>query len=141
MSAFRFESGRMGMYFGWSGQTAVILGSAKGFEWDVAPMPVGPAGRFTPMKGNTLAIYKESRHPREAYEFIKFVTSAKSEMWICGRLRRWITTHKSVAANPEYLTAYGPPSHTDVFLHEMDYGHKIPINENYNQWSLNSPTA
>lgn len=141
MAAFRFESGRIGMYFGWSGQTAVILGSAKGFEWDVAPMPVGPAGRFTPMKGNTLAIYKESLHPREAYEFIKFVTSAKSEMFICGRLRRWITTHKSVARNPEYLRAYTPPYHTDVFLHEMDYAHRIPINERYNQWSVELHTG
>jgi len=141
MSAFRFASGRVGMYFGWSGQTAVILGLARGFDWDIAPMPVGPAGRFTPMKGNTLAIYKESRHPREAYEFIKFVTSAKSEMFICGRLRRWITTHKSVAADPEYLKAYGPPSHTDVFLHEMEYGHKIPINEKYAQWSVELRTG
>jgi ABC-type glycerol-3-phosphate transport system substrate-binding protein len=93
------------------------------------------------MKGNTLAIYKESRHPREAYEFIKFVTSAKSEMFICGRLRRWITTHKSVARDPRYLIAYTPPSHTDVFLHEMEYGHRIPINERYNQWSVELSTG
>lgn len=136
MSAFTFESGRIGMYFGWSGQTAVILKKAKGFEWDIAPMPVGAAGRFTPMKGNTLATYKESLHPREAYEFVKFVTSAKSEMWICGQLRRSITTHKSVARNPEYLKTCTPPYHTDVFLHEMEYGRKISINEKYNQWAV-----
>lgn len=136
LSAFTFESGRIGMYFGWSGQTPVILENSKGaFEWDIAPVPAGPAGRFTPLKGNVMAIYVESKHPREAYEFIKFVTSAKSEMFICGRLRRWITTHKSVYNDPEYLKAYTPPYHTDVFRDEMKYGRRPPINERFIQWT------
>jgi len=135
MSAFNFNSGRVAMYFGWSGQTPVILESAKGFEWDIAPVPAGPAGRFTPLKGNVMTTYVESKHPREAYEFIKYVTSAKSEMFICGKLRRWITTHKSVYRDPEYLRAYTPPYHTDVFLGEMKYGRRPPINERFIQWT------
>ncbi len=134
MSAFSFQSGKLGMYSAWSGMTPVFLKQATGFEWDIAPEPKGPAGRFTPMKGNQLTVYAESEHPREAYEFIKFVTSAENEMWVCGQLRRSITTHKSVARNPEYLKAYTPPYQTDVFLHEMDYGRQIPINYRYQAW-------
>ena len=135
MSAFNFNSGRVAMYFGWSGQTPVILENAKGFRWDIAPVPAGPAGRFTPLKGNVMTTYVECKHPREAYEFIKYVTSAESEMFICGKLRRWITTHKSVYNDPEYLVAHTPPYHTDVFRGEMDYGKRPPINERFIQWT------
>ena len=44
------------------------------FQWGVAPIPAGPGGRF--MSGNqlVLSIYSKSKHPEEAWEFIKFAT-------------------------------------------------------------------
>lgn len=134
MSAFTFESGRVAMILTWSGQSPIYRKNITDFEWDIAPMPVGPAGRFTPLKGNQLVIYSESKHPEEAWEFVKFMVSPETEMLVYGKLRRAIPTRKSVARDPEYLKADLPPRHVHVFIDAMKYGRRIPINERYNQW-------
>lgn len=134
MSAFTFESGKLGMMFAWSGQSPVLWRAARGFDWDIAPVPEGPAGRFTCLKGNQLAIYKESKHPKEAWEFIRHVTSRETEMYVCGELRRSLTMHKSLASDPRYLKSDGPPRNTRVLVEPLEYGKLIPINERYHAW-------
>lgn len=42
-------------------------------DWAVAPLPAGPAGRATYMAGEHLAIFKQSQHPEEAWNFVKWI--------------------------------------------------------------------
>jgi len=86
------------------------------------------------MKGNQLCINKESKHPQESWEFIRHVTSAETEMWLCGRLRRALTMHKSIAHDPAYVKSDGPPRNTRVFVDDIEFGKLIPINERYQSW-------
>ncbi len=45
------------------------------FEWAVAPLPAGPAGRATYLAGEHLAIFRQTQHPNEAWTFLKWVVS------------------------------------------------------------------
>jgi multiple sugar transport system substrate-binding protein len=46
----------------------------KGLDWEIAPLPVGPAKRATIVGGEYLAIFKQSQHPKEAWKFVKWMT-------------------------------------------------------------------
>lgn len=134
LSAFSFESGKLGMHWGWSGEAPRFRRNVKSFEWDIAPTPSGPKGNWTVVKGNQLCIYRETEHPREAWEFVKFMTGPEAEMLLCGKLRRSVPTRLSVQNDPRYLAADKPPFHTDVFLESVRRGHTLPIDRRYQEW-------
>ncbi len=46
----------------------------KGLDWMIAPIPAGPAKRATIVGGEYLAIFRQSKHPREAWTFVKWMT-------------------------------------------------------------------
>ena len=140
MAAFTFESGRLGMVFGWAGESPRYRTTIKDFDWDIAPPPAGPGGRVTPVKGNQLFMYSESKHKPEAWRFIKFMTSQQAEMLLCGRLRRAIPTRHSVAQDPHYLAPVDdkgrrvPPYQIHVFTDVLNYGHRMPIDWKWYYW-------
>lgn len=49
------------------------------FEWDVAPVPVGRAGRKAYAGDDGFAVWKDTPHPEEAWEFVKFLTSRRGQ--------------------------------------------------------------
>ncbi len=49
------------------------LHEAAPFEWAIAPLPAGPEGQVTYLAGEQLAIFRQSRHPDEAWTFIKWI--------------------------------------------------------------------
>jgi len=135
LSAFTFESGRLAMHWGWAGESPRFRRNIKSFRWDLTTTPSGPAGNFTVVKGNQLCIYRESRHPNEAWEFVKFMTGPEAELLLCGKLRRAVPTRRSVLNDPRYLEADQPPYHTDIFLESIERGRTLPIDWRYQEWS------
>ena len=135
LSAFTFESGKIAMAWGWAGESPRYRRNIKSFKWDVVPTPSGPAGNWTVVKGNQLCIHQETEHPKEAWEFVKFMTGPDAEQILGGRLRRSIPTRKSVLASAEYLKADQPPYHTDSFLESLRRGKTLPIDRRYQEWS------
>jgi len=54
----------------------------KGLDWMVAPLPAGPAKRATVVGGEYLSLFRQSRHPREAWEFMKWMLRPEIQaMW------------------------------------------------------------
>jgi multiple sugar transport system substrate-binding protein len=133
MSAYTFESGRIAMFFNWAGQ-APIYRPLRTFQWDVVPVPRGPAGRISMIKGNQLLMYRHTRHPREAWEFMKFYTSYDGEMILCTQLRRAMPTRKDLAASPLYLQSTQPPFHNDVWIDQYRIGRELPITYRWLDW-------
>ncbi len=43
----------------------------KDIDWAFAPLPAGPAKKATVVGGEYLAIFKQSKFPKEAWKFIK----------------------------------------------------------------------
>ncbi|MET3699654.1 carbohydrate ABC transporter substrate-binding protein (CUT1 family) [Bacillus oleivorans] len=69
-----FESGKIGMFFDVYSYVSAAR-NVQDFEWDIAPLPEGPEGRF-PMLGQAgYTLFKGSEHPEEARELLKFFTS------------------------------------------------------------------
>lgn len=135
LSAFTFESGKIAMHWGWAGETPRFRKNIKDkFEWDITSVPSGPAGDTTVVKGNQLVVYRESRHPELAWEFVKFMTGPEAELMLGAKLRRCVPTRLSVQKNPAYLAADKPPFHTDIFLDAVRRGRTLPIDARYQEW-------
>src|SRR5262249_38654488 len=74
-----FRAGRIAIYHS-GGNAALITDSADGkkldFEWDVYPVPPGPKGNYVVVGLESLHIAARSKHPAEAFEYVKYLTSA-----------------------------------------------------------------
>lgn len=49
------------------------------FEWNMAPRAVGPAGRKPVTMDDGLGIWRQTEHPEEAWEFVKFIASKRGQ--------------------------------------------------------------
>ncbi len=49
-------------------------------RFDIAPYPEGPKGKFTFVGGSNLAIFKGSKHKKEAWEVIKYLVSKEAQV-------------------------------------------------------------
>ncbi|MFD0717312.1 ABC transporter substrate-binding protein [Paenibacillus sp. GCM10027626] len=47
------------------------------FEWGMARLPAGPAGQFTTGLGGAFVISKQTKYPKQSYEFLKYLTSTE----------------------------------------------------------------
>ncbi len=139
-SAYSFESGKLGMEFNWMGSAPRYNNTIKTFDWDICPIPTGPNGNTSMIKGNQLVIYRETKHPEAAWRFIRFLTSAKVEKLLYVDNRRNFPTRKAVAYSQEFLKPKTRPYQTDVFLQGVEGAKELPINHRWSEWTqvLNS---
>jgi multiple sugar transport system substrate-binding protein len=72
-----FLSGRAGMLVGSGRWAAYDLQSVKRFQWAMAPLPKGPAGRANFFHLSMFGIAHNSQHAGAAWEFLKYMLSKK----------------------------------------------------------------
>lgn len=102
---------------------------AKGFEWDVAPMPRGPVTRATRTTSEALTLSAASPHKAEAWEWIRFVMSNESQA-LFARHGRGIPALRRVAQ--EAFPRPETPQHEERFLEAMDqYARRSSIHERW----------
>src|SRR5574342_876319 len=77
-----------------------------GINFDVVPMPSGPAGQATSVNSAGFVISKDSNHPDAAFEFIKFALSETGQKRL-AELGFAIPVLQSVANSPSYLQQSG----------------------------------
>ena len=71
------------------------------FDWDVALMPAGPAGRVVRLWPDSFAISATSQHVEEAWAYIKFViTQTKMDRYSGARK---VPVYRELATSPEWL--------------------------------------
>jgi multiple sugar transport system substrate-binding protein len=70
-----FLSGRVGMYLGAGRWAAYDMRDVKRFDWKIAPIPKGPAGRANFFHLSMFAIARTSHNPQAAWEFLKYMVS------------------------------------------------------------------
>jgi cellobiose transport system substrate-binding protein len=102
-------------------------GDAGSGKWDVAPLPGGGAGNWG---GSYLGIPKASRHPKEAYDLIKWLTAPQQQvaMWLKGQ---HFPSSSTAAADPKVASA------TDAYFSNAPLGsvfsaaaQKMPVADN-----------
>jgi multiple sugar transport system substrate-binding protein len=100
-----------------SGRWSVpVLREQAKFQWDVVPLPVGPAGRSrVGIDASGYAISAKSRHPRESFALVEFLLSRASIQKIAAS-GLIVPARKDVAESAEFLQPHQPPRHGKVFL-------------------------
>ena len=106
------------------------------FKWDVAPMPTGPGGQATSVNSAGFVAAKDSKHPKEAWEFIKFAMSQTGQTRLT-EMGLAIPMLKSVAESPVFLDAKvaGMTINQQVFLDSLKFARIKPIFKGYTLWA------
>jgi multiple sugar transport system substrate-binding protein len=119
---------------GVSGHWSVPDYSAVSFRWDVAPMPIGPAGRATSVNSAGFVISKASKNPAAAWEFVKYATSEVGQSEL-AKIGLAVPIRQSVATGPAYLDQAGPKINQQLFVDALAYAHLKPVFKGYEEWS------
>lgn len=104
-----------------------------GLNFDVAPMPSGPAGRATSVNSAGFVISKDSENADAAFEFIKFALSEAGQTRL-AELGFAIPVLKSVAESDAYLKQPGDLNQ-QVFLDSTEFARTKPVFKGYEEWA------
>ncbi len=89
---------------------------APGLEWGAAPFPYPPdrpdLARTTIVEEDIIAIPRGAKHPREAFEFLKFVNSQRGMELLCMGQRK----HTPLRAVSGEFLAKHPNPYIEVFI-------------------------
>lgn len=118
---------------GVSGHWSVPEYSTGAFKWDIAPMPIGPAGRATSVNSAGFVIAKDSKNPDAAWEFVKYAFSDAGQSEL-AKMGLAIPVRKSVAESPAYLDQATKIDHS-LYVAALDYAHLKPVFKGYEEWS------
>ncbi|MCH1625688.1 ABC transporter substrate-binding protein [Ferdinandcohnia quinoae] len=114
-----FESGKIGMFFDVYSYVSAAR-NVQDFEWDIAPLPEGPEGRY-PMLGQAgYGLFKGSKHPEEAKELLKFFTSQEG---ITATSTFFVPPRESVLSSDEFVNQPNNPPVESIqraVIDEMD---------------------
>ena len=119
---------------GVSGHWTVPEYSSAKFDWDVAPMPIGPAGRVTGVNSAGFVIAKASPHPKEAWEFVKFAIGPVGQSEL-AKIGLAVPILKSVAESPAYLEQTSARINHRMFIDALAYAKPKPVFKGYEEWS------
>jgi multiple sugar transport system substrate-binding protein len=105
----------------------------SGINFDVAPMPKGPAGQATSVNSAGFVISKDSKHADAAFEFIKFALGETGQSKL-AELGFAIPVLKSVAESDAYLKQPGELNQK-VFLDSVAFARTKPVFKGYEEWA------
>jgi multiple sugar transport system permease protein len=114
-----FENDRIAFFMGRTWQLARLSLTMKDpNSWDVAPVPKGKV-RYALLAVGGHCIARESKHPDETWEFVKFYSSAAGQR-LLGRQKNCVPGTKEVAFDPNYFLS-SPPKSIKVFTDAASY--------------------
>ncbi len=103
------------------------------FEWDVAPMPRGPARQVTSVNGLANVVWSGSRNPDLAWELVQFLTSRPCQEAL-ARGGTSIPALREVAESEVFLDPTLPPANIGIFLDAIADGHSLNFTPRYHEW-------
>lgn len=104
-----------------------------GINFDVAPMPKGPAGQATSVNSAGFVISKDSKNADAAFEFVKFALGESGQTKL-AQLGFAIPVLQSVAESDAYLKQPGDLDQ-QVFLDSVDFARMKPVFKGYEEWA------
>jgi len=120
-----FTNGQIGMFVSGSWAAAIVFKKEiTTFDYDVAPLPKGKQ-RASFIGGACWGILKGSKHKKEAWELVKFMTSPSMQRHFAQE-KQIIPSRKSVAESGAYLLLKDPPKNKQAFIDTIAHGHTLP---------------
>jgi multiple sugar transport system substrate-binding protein len=115
------------------GHWAVPGYAETNFNWDVAPMPAGPAGKATSVNSAGFVVAKESKNPDAAFEFLKYVVSEPAQKRL-AELGFALPVLESVAKSDSFLKQ-STDINQQVFIDSLAFARMKPVFKGYDEWS------
>jgi len=123
-----FEQGLAAMEV--NGSWLVPTDLAAGIDLGIAPIPSGPAGRFTTVNPTGAVVYKGTKSPDAAWEFVKYLTSPAAQEQLM-QLKASLPVSKEVLAGP-YAAAFDGAK---VFADSLAYAKPKPSFKGYDEYT------
>ncbi|GAB2693342.1 ABC transporter substrate-binding protein [Paenibacillus thermoaerophilus] len=125
-----FESGKIGMFFDVYSYVSKAR-TITDFKWNIAPMPSGPQGSV-PMLGQAgYVIFKETKHPKEARELLKFLAGQQG---IQATSTFFVPPRKTVLNSDSFLKQPGNPAPEFIKQAVIDEMPKARLQPGHVQW-------
>lgn len=125
-----FQNGKLAMFYDGS-YDAVMYQNSKGLNWDVAPMPKGPKNNASIIHGLANVVYAKTRHPQEAWEFEKFLSSEEGNR-IQAESGSVIPAYEGMA---DLWAKTMPGRNLQIFLDASATAVPYPISKNTAVWA------
>jgi multiple sugar transport system substrate-binding protein len=123
-----FENGQAAMEA--DGSWLVPTHTAAKINYGVAPLPSGPAGRATSVNPSGVVVYKGTKSPDAAWEFVKCYTGPDLQAMVAA-LKASMPANKQVLANV-YATSFDGGQ---TFAGALAYAHLKPSFRGYNEFT------
>ena len=127
-----FENGQAAMEA--NGSWLVPTHEAAGLDFGVAPLPKGPAGQATSVNPSGVVVYKGTKYPDAAWEFIKCYTGPKLQAMIAS-LKASMPANKQVLTD-QYATSFDGGK---TFADALAYAHLKPSFKGYDEFNTHAP--
>jgi multiple sugar transport system substrate-binding protein len=93
----------------------------KGLEWKVVPLPVGPSTRATVAGGEYLALFKQTTHRKEGWEFMKWMLQPGIQaMW--SMRSGYLPVRRAVREIAEYQKFLSENPALKAYVDQLEYG-------------------
>jgi multiple sugar transport system substrate-binding protein len=128
-----FEQGQAALESNGSWLVATHL--AAGIDFGIAPLPKGPAGQATSINPTGAVIYKGTKNPDAAWEFVKYLASPAAQTKLM-ELRASLPANKEVLAGPYSASFDG----AKVLADAITYAHIKPSFKGYDEFATTLQT-
>lgn len=127
-SGDEFENGQAAMEA--NGSWLVPTHEAAGIDFGVAPLPMGPAGQATSVNPSGVVVYKGTKSPDAAWEFVKCYTGPQLQAMV-ATLKASMPANKQVLEG-QYATSFDGGK---TFADALAYAHLKPSFKGYDAFS------
>ena len=123
-----FEQGKAAMES--NGSWLVPTHTAAGFDFGIAPLPKGPAGRYTSVNPTGAVVYQATKAPDASWEFVKYLASPAAQ-------EQLMQLHASIPVSKEVLAGPYPSSFegAQVLADSLAYANLKPSFVGYNEFT------
>jgi multiple sugar transport system substrate-binding protein len=114
--------------------------STSGLHFDVAPVPIGPAGTThsrTNIGGTGISICAKTKYPEQAWRFVKFWAGIQGQTAI-AKSGLWVPALRNVGQSAAYTTGNSALAHATLFTEVLSKGyvHSLPISTAWPEFSI-----
>ena len=93
----------------------------QNLDWGFAPLPAGPKKSATVVGGEYLAIFKQSKHPAEAWKFLKWIIRPEIQAFWSMK-SGYLPIRHAVSKIPEFQEYLNSHPNFKVFVQQMEVG-------------------
>ena len=126
-----FRTGRVAMTI--DGSYMMDSFKAAPFSWDISMVPKGPKKRVIYGGPDSVVISANAKHPQEAWEVVKFITTRRPlDTYVLGG----VPVIKKITQSKEWRSRYSFLKHLDSLLKSQEYMEGADFGPGWFEWRI-----